>query len=73
MFHLLMRFPLCSSSKNRSLNSVSGFLSAKPVKPKSFRLGSHGEGLTILWCGALAWRHNPQGIVGGASTRLLYI
>ena len=48
-------------------------LSAKPVKPKSFRLGAHGEGLTILWCGVLAWRHNPQGIVGGASTRLLYI
>jgi len=37
------------------LGDINEFLSAKPVKPKSFRLGSHGEGLPNLWGGALAW------------------
>ena len=26
----------------------------QPVKPSPFRCGSHGEGLLVLWCGALA-------------------
>ncbi len=54
------------------------FLSGKPVKPNSFSVGSHGEGLripafagTCLWGGALAWWHIAQGKVGGESTRLV--
>ena len=49
-------------------------LSEKPVKPKSFRLGSHGEGLripafagTCVWGGFSLW-DSPQGTIGGGGT-----